>query len=116
MYTRTVELSRLGAAMARGVGEQRHHIRAYEDVVVALANTTDPFSIPAAPDHYAGYEKESVCFVEPMVRFTPRKTILPRPSARPPASRSRVLQCTSSARVPKTHARASAPSRVERDD
>ena len=75
VYTRTVELSRLGAAWL-GASVNNATTSAYEDVVVALANTTDPFSIPAAPDHYAGYEKESVCFVEPMVRFTPRKTLL----------------------------------------
>jgi hypothetical protein len=115
VYTRTVELSRLGAAWL-GASVNNATTSAYEDVVVALANTTDPFSIPAAPDHYAGYEKESVCFVEPMVRFTPRKTILPRPSARPPRfaqSGVTVQLVRSSAEKP---TRASAPSRVERDD
>ena len=76
MYTRTVELSRLGAAWLGASVNNATATSAYEDVVVALANNTDPFSIPAAPDPYAGYDKESVCFVEPMVRFTPRKTLL----------------------------------------
>ena len=76
VYTRTVELSRLGAAWLGASVNNATATSAYEDVVVALANNTDPFSIPAAPDPYAGYDKESVCFVEPMVRFTPRKTLL----------------------------------------
>jgi hypothetical protein len=94
VYTRTVELSRLGAGWLGA--SVNNATSAYEDVVVALANTTDPFSIPAAPDHYAGYDKESVCFVEPMVRFMPRKTRLAALSASGPPrfrARSRVLQC-----------------------
>ena len=95
VYTRTVELSRLGAAWL-GASVNNATTSAYEDVVVALANTTDPFHIPAAPDHYAGYDKESVCFIEPMVRFMPRKTRLAALSASGPPrfrARSRVLQC-----------------------
>lgn len=81
VYTRTVELSRLGAAWLGSVSNATA-TSAYEDTVVALANNTDPLSITAASDNYAGYDKDSVCFVEPMVRSLPG---IPSswPSARP---------------------------------
>ena len=68
VYTRTVELSPLGASWhpAMNNATSLEH-------VLAMVNTSnvelDPFpNIPSSVDQYTAYEKDSVCFVEPMVR------------------------------------------------
>ena len=77
MYTRTVELSSLGASQWHPA---MNNASAFEHVL-ALVNASDPFpEVPSGPNHYVAYEKNSVCFVEPMVRdFTYNRSGRPSP-------------------------------------
>jgi hypothetical protein len=83
VYTRTVELSQLGAAWLGATVNNSTY--AYHDVLALVTNTTDPFNVPAVPVDYGRYEKHSVCFVEPMVRLTPQTTspVAVEPTASP---------------------------------